>query len=119
MGYSDTISTLSDSASIGYDSAQQHEKDLITALANRSYHLPEHTYWQDFRQYFGNNHPLFGICLHDKFHPIKIKIRLVALLGSIFFGITVSNMFFFLELMDDRFQKFCFRQELPTEMNGP
>ena len=71
----------------------QDEKALIIALANRSYHLPNHTLFQDLIQYFANNHPLLGICFHNKFHPISTRMRIVALIGSILCGLVISNLF--------------------------
>lgn len=41
-----------------------------------------------------NNHPLFGICLHHKYHPIKPCVRLVSLVGSILFGLAVTNIIY-------------------------
>lgn len=41
-----------------------------------------------------NNHPLFGICLHHKYHPIKPCVRLVSLVGSVLFGLAVTNIIY-------------------------
>ena len=71
----------------------EDEKELIIALANRSYHLPNHTLFQDLIQYFANNHPLLGICFHNKIHPINTRMRIVALIGSILCGLVISNLF--------------------------
>ena len=41
-----------------------------------------------------NNHPLLGICCKYKQHPIGIRQRIAILLGSISFGIAVSNIIY-------------------------
>ena len=41
-----------------------------------------------------NNHPLFGICLHSRFHPVKRCVRFVSLIGSILFGVAVTNIIY-------------------------
>lgn len=38
----------------------EKEERLIAALAMRSYHLPDHTYCDDWLQYLQNNHPIIG-----------------------------------------------------------
>lgn len=72
------------------DEAEEEER-LIAALAMRSYHLPGHTYCGDWVQYLQNNHPLFGLCCHYRLHPIKWGMRVLFLLGSILFGLAVTN----------------------------
>jgi len=60
----------------------------------RSYHLPGHSWCEDWAQYFRNNHPLLGICCHYPGHPLGVKQRLVWLVASISFGLTVTNMIY-------------------------
>jgi hypothetical protein len=72
--------------------SREDREDLIPALALRSYHLPGYSYSADWRQYFGNNHPVFGICCHHRLHPLSIRMRLVNLIGSIVFGLAVTNI---------------------------
>ena len=84
------------------------EKELIAALAIRSYHLPGYSYMGDLWQYISNNHPFLGIFLHHKLHPVHTGWRLLIFLGSILFGLTVSNIFFLLVLSDDRYQQEVF-----------
>ena len=71
---------------------RQEREELVPALALRCYHLPGYSYWGDLVQYMNNNHPLFGLCCHHRLHPVKVKMRLVNLLGSIAFGLAVTNI---------------------------
>ena len=75
------------------DGVDQAEKEMISRLLyQRAYHLPGNTYFQDMWQHFSNNHPILGICCHHKYHPISWKLRIVNLLGSILFGLAVTNI---------------------------
>jgi uncharacterized membrane protein len=66
---------------------------LIQCLAKQAYHLPGNNSWgQDWRQYLCNNHLLFGICCHHPLHPLKWKIRILALAGSLLVGAFLVNM---------------------------
>lgn len=67
---------------------------IIPHLLMRSYHLPGYNYWEDLGQYLCNNHPVFGLCFHHKLHPIKFKIRFISLIGSVLFGLAVTNIIF-------------------------
>lgn len=64
---------------------------LIAALGNRDYHLPGNTATQDYFQYFANNHPLFGICCHNRLSPVGFRQRICVLIGSIAFGLALTN----------------------------
>jgi hypothetical protein len=108
----DTESESSISSSI---TQCEETQKLIVALANRSYHLPGYGFCEDLCQYLNNNHPLLGICCHHKIHPIKMKMRLLTLFGSILFGLTVSNIFFLLVLNDERFQDKLFAISINEE----
>jgi hypothetical protein len=68
------------------------EKDLIKVLALRSYHLPGNDWIEDWFQYFNNNHPILSICCHHRLHPIGVRMRIINLIGSIVFGLCVTNM---------------------------
>jgi hypothetical protein len=70
------------------------ERDLVPALALRCYHLPGYSCCDDWLQYFQNNHPIFGICCHHRLHPIGFQSRLLLLIGSITFGLSVTNIIF-------------------------
>jgi hypothetical protein len=83
----------------------REERDhVVPALALRSYHLPGNSWCDDWLQYHANNHPVCGICCHDRRHPLNIKMRLWHLLGSIAFGLCVTNflwLWFFYHQEDD------------------
>eukprot|EP00522_Entomoneis_paludosa_P002887 CAMPEP_0172468636 /NCGR_PEP_ID=MMETSP1065-20121228/61726_1 /TAXON_ID=265537 /ORGANISM="Amphiprora paludosa, Strain CCMP125" /LENGTH=551 /DNA_ID=CAMNT_0013226063 /DNA_START=16 /DNA_END=1671 /DNA_ORIENTATION=+ len=66
--------------------------ELIPAMALRSYHLPEYNYCADWMQFMSNTHPLFGICCHHRLHPVAWPMRLLHLLGSVIFGLLVTNL---------------------------
>jgi hypothetical protein len=102
---SEVLARLSKHTRVQYEAAIKEEKEIIVALANRSYHLPNYDYCADFRQYFANNHPFFGIFCKHALHPIGVGMRIVALVGSILFGLTVSNLFFLLVLQDEQYQQ--------------
>jgi len=70
---------------------EQRSRILIPLLANRAFHLPGYTWCQDWLQYIGNNHPIFGLFCHHKLHPLTFKQRMLVLVGSISCGLTVSN----------------------------
>lgn len=65
---------------------------LVPALANRNFHLPGHSLCGDWLQYVLNNHPVLGICFHHRLHPIRVGMRLVNLVGSVMFGLAVTNI---------------------------
>ncbi len=64
---------------------------LIAALGNRDYHLPGNNATQDYFQYFANNHPLFGICCHNRLSPVGFRQRICVLIGSMAFGLALTN----------------------------
>lgn len=66
-------------------------RQIVPALAARSYHIPGNNYCQDWAQYFANNHPFFGICCHHRLHPVTLGQRLVVLVGSLAFGLVMTN----------------------------
>lgn len=72
----------------------RYSRIVVPALAKRSYHLPGNDWCQDWAQYFRNNHPVFGICCHHKLHPLGMRERVVALIGSISFGLVLTNVTF-------------------------
>ena len=67
------------------------EDFVIPLLARRSCHLPGNGWWADWRQWFCNNHILFGICLHHPLHPLEWWERVLALVASISFGLVATN----------------------------
>eukprot|EP00526_Cylindrotheca_closterium_P014186 CAMPEP_0113651538 /NCGR_PEP_ID=MMETSP0017_2-20120614/27479_1 /TAXON_ID=2856 /ORGANISM="Cylindrotheca closterium" /LENGTH=338 /DNA_ID=CAMNT_0000564231 /DNA_START=591 /DNA_END=1607 /DNA_ORIENTATION=- /assembly_acc=CAM_ASM_000147 len=78
---------------------------LIPLLAAQAYHIPGNSWFQDWRQFMCNNHPLFGICLHHKLHPIKSCTRMIALIGTILFGLVMTNMFYLFYLSNPEFDQ--------------
>ncbi|GAX28122.1 hypothetical protein FisN_6Lh061 [Fistulifera solaris] len=67
------------------------EKRIAAALALRSFHLPEYSLLQDWWQYMVNHHPVWGICCHHRLHPLELKMRLLYFVGSVMFGLAVTN----------------------------
>eukprot|EP00984_Skeletonema_dohrnii_P015911 scaffold6987_cov128-Skeletonema_dohrnii-CCMP3373.AAC.5 len=66
---------------------------LVPKLASRSYHLEEGNSWcEDWLQYQKNTHPLFSICCHHPLHPIGRFQRVIILVGSIAFGLAITNI---------------------------
>jgi hypothetical protein len=85
-----------------------HVKDpnfLVPLLAAQAYHIPGNSWGQDWRQFMANNHPLFGIFLHHKLHPIKSCTRIVALVGSIVFGLVLTNIFYLFYVWNPEFDQ--------------
>jgi len=67
---------------------------IVPKLASRAYHLPGYNLRRDWTQYLLNNHPLLGICCHHRLHPLKMRQRLIVLLGSFSFGVAITNVIF-------------------------
>jgi hypothetical protein len=71
---------------------QQLDEDvLIPLLVRRSYHLPGNNWYEDWIQWFRNNHILLGICLHHPVHPLETWERYLLLLSSISFGLVATS----------------------------
>jgi hypothetical protein len=73
---------------------QELREQVVPYLLMRAYHLPGYTWRQDLWQYLTNNHPLFGIFCHHKWHPIGATMRALALVGSIMFGMATTNIIY-------------------------
>ena len=75
--------------------ARKAERDqlaqIVPFLANRAYHLPGNSYFQDWRQYFLNNHPVLGICCSNRLHPMTTCTRVIMLIGSLCSGLVITN----------------------------
>jgi hypothetical protein len=84
---------------------QSDPATLIPLLANQVYHLPGNGWWQDWWQYMANNHPIFGICCRHTMHPLKTCTRVVALIGSLVFGLAITNVFYLLFLFNDNLDR--------------
>jgi len=78
---------------------------IVPLLAAQAYHIPGNSFGQDWIQFMKNNHPLFGICLHHKLHPIKSCTRIVALIGTILFGLVMTNIFYLFYLFNPEFDQ--------------
>ncbi len=72
------------------------EKRIAAALALRSFHLPGYSLLQDWWQYMVNHHPVWGICCHHRLHPLELKMRLLYFVGSVMFGLAVTNCMWFI-----------------------
>lgn len=66
----------------------------VRPLLMHSYHLPGYNWRQDWWQYITNNHPVFGICFHHRHHPLGVKVRIASLIGSVLFGLAVTNIIY-------------------------
>mmetsp|Transcript_17201 Transcript_17201/g.32638 ORF Transcript_17201/g.32638 Transcript_17201/m.32638 type:complete len:560 (-) Transcript_17201:160-1839(-) len=72
--------------------ASEEDQRLIKKLSEQAYHLPGYEYWDDWKQYITNNHPMFGICFHHPLHPIGWGMRALCFLASIVFGLVITNI---------------------------
>lgn len=62
----------------------EYRRKIVPKLARRAYHLEENGgWWDDWIQYQRNTHPLFGLCLYHRLHPIRWQQRIIILIGSI------------------------------------
>mmetsp|Transcript_5398 Transcript_5398/g.11345 ORF Transcript_5398/g.11345 Transcript_5398/m.11345 type:complete len:301 (-) Transcript_5398:473-1375(-) len=96
----------SQSSSTHEESVGSSENDeLVQLLALQAYHLPGNNYLQDWWQFMANNHPVFGICCHYRAHPIKGCTRIVALIGTITFGLALTNFFYLFFLWNPEFDR--------------
>jgi hypothetical protein len=87
---------------------ESRAKTLVPLLALQAFHLPGNSWCQDWIQYMTNNHPVFGICCHHPLHPIGSCTRVVALLGSIIFGLALTNLFYLFFLLNPAFNQTLF-----------
>mmetsp|Transcript_61564 Transcript_61564/g.150705 ORF Transcript_61564/g.150705 Transcript_61564/m.150705 type:complete len:424 (-) Transcript_61564:309-1580(-) len=78
---------------------------VVQALALQMYHLPGNSWCGDWWMFMRNNHPVFGICCHDKVHPIGSCQRIIALIGTVLFGLALTNMFYLFYLWNPRFDQ--------------
>ncbi len=79
--------------------------ELVQRLAMQSYHLPGNNWIQDWWQFMMNNHPVFGICCHNKAHPIKGFTRIVALIGTVTFGLAITSFCYVFFLWNPEFDR--------------
>jgi hypothetical protein len=83
------------------ESIRPAKDPIFTALAWRSYHIPTYSYWEDWYQYFANNHPILSICCHHARHPIRTPMRLLNLIASIIFGLLLTNIIWLFYVLND------------------
>jgi hypothetical protein len=88
-----------DSAASKDDDAMTPEEiayrdEVIPLLLVRAYHLPHNTWYQDWVQYMTNNHPVLGIFWHHRYHPVKRIVRIASLIGSMLFGLALTNIIY-------------------------
>ena len=67
----------------------------INALGMKTAHLPGNNMYQDWSQFvITNNHTVFGIFCHDKLHPLRYDVRIVALFGSLAMALAIYNIIY-------------------------
>ena len=52
------------------DEVKSLDEIIRQKLSARAYHLPGNNWCQDWRDYVRNNHLIFGLCCHDRLHPV-------------------------------------------------
>ena len=61
-----------------------YKRKIVPRLAQRAYHLEEgNSWWTDWVQYQKNTHPVFGLFMYHRLHPIRFPQRFIILIGSI------------------------------------
>lgn len=90
-----TVTDESSDCEQGLTSEELAERDaVVPPLLMRAYHLPNYNWMQDWVQYMTNNHPITGICWHHRFHPVKRTVRIFSLIGSVLFGLAITNIIY-------------------------
>jgi len=85
------------------DPDYEKKRIIIPRLARRAYHLEDgNTWWQDWRQYQRNTHPVLSVCMYHPWHPIRWQQRIVILLGSIAVGLAITNCVYLGFLSSDK-----------------
>mmetsp|Transcript_4274 Transcript_4274/g.9179 ORF Transcript_4274/g.9179 Transcript_4274/m.9179 type:complete len:923 (-) Transcript_4274:396-3164(-) len=74
--------------------SEAQRRRFVRRLAARAYHFPGNTWCEDWVQYMGNTHLVFGIFFHHPLHPVRSWERCVILLGSVSVGLLVSNLIY-------------------------
>jgi len=78
---------------------QSQEEMIKKKLLMRAYHLPGNSWCQDYVMFIMNSHLIFGMCCSHKLHPVKFKQRLILLLGSVAFGLSLTNILYLFYLL--------------------
>lgn len=95
---------------VGAEGLSQEEKDkelakvLVPLLAMQCYHLPGYSWFGDWMQYVANNHPILGICAHHRLHPLGATTRIIALIGTLVFGLALTCVYELLFLQYPHYQ---------------
>jgi hypothetical protein len=71
-----------------------YRNTVIPLLLVRAYHLPNQNWFDDWKQYMCNNHPVLGISWYHKYHPIRRTVRIISLIGSMLFGLAITNIIY-------------------------
>jgi len=103
--YNSTTPTTSTDTIDNTDPQKQlyiEEAIIRQKLSIRSYHLPGNNWCQDYAMYIKNNHLVFGLCCRHRLNPVTTKHRLIILLGSLAFGLTITNAVYLYFLYDDK-----------------
>jgi len=86
----------------GFEVSDDKEiKYIVRLLSRRTMHLPHFSYWQDYLQFFNNNHPVFGICLCHPLHPLQRGHRVWMLIASFSFGLAATNIVYLYYVVHD------------------
>mmetsp|Transcript_3395 Transcript_3395/g.5588 ORF Transcript_3395/g.5588 Transcript_3395/m.5588 type:complete len:328 (+) Transcript_3395:168-1151(+) len=84
------------------DEEDKWAKAMIPYLSNRAYHIPGHSWVQDWYQnVIANNHPVFGLCLAYKYHPVTMVERILVLLSSLAASLVISEGFYLIWLLKE------------------
>jgi hypothetical protein len=76
------------------DKITKNELYLKKLLAARSAHLPGNNWCQDWIQWMVNNHPILALCFRHRLNPVGFWPRVVILISSVSFGLTVTNLIY-------------------------
>jgi hypothetical protein len=61
-----------------------YKRKIVPRLARRAYHLEKgNSWWTDWVQYQRNTHPVLGLFMYHRLHPIRFPQRIIILTGSI------------------------------------
>lgn len=77
------------------------EQVIIQRLVTRKYHLPGNSYWKDFKDFLVNNHHVLCFCFRHPLHPLRGTDRIFILIGSLSFGVFVTNAVVVLYILYD------------------
>jgi hypothetical protein len=100
-----TNAGISRSTDRAADDNDDDDVAVVRLLALQVYHIPGNTWCGDWCMYMRNNHPVFGICCHNKLHPIGSCQRIIALIGTVLFGLALTNMFYLFYLWNPKFDQ--------------